>query len=266
MDAKQLFDSGDLQGAIRQLTADVKAAPRDLRSRIFLFELFCFTADFERAKRQLDTVAQISGDAKVQLGTELYLAILEAESARRQILQGESRQPRFLFEPPPYTALHLKALNQLRDRHYEEVETLLDESRKLRKDLDGEVESIPFHDFRDGDDLLAPFLEVIVKADYVWLPLEQIARLEIEPPRTLRDLLWIPAKIEVAEQRTSDAFIPVRYYGSSDHPEDAVKLGRMTIWEPLGQETNLGKGQRTFLIDGDARSILEIRRVEFASS
>jgi protein involved in temperature-dependent protein secretion len=38
----------------------------------------------------------------------------------------------------------------------------------------------------------------------------------------------------------------------------------MTVWENVGEETNLGKGQRTFLIDGDERSLLEIRNVEFA--
>jgi len=40
----------------------------------------------------------------------------------------------------------------------------------------------------------------------------------------------------------------------------------MTVWENVGKETNLGKGQRTFLIDGDERPLLEIRSVEFARS
>jgi type VI secretion system protein ImpE len=266
MDAKQLFDTGDLQGAIRQLTVDVKTNPRDLRSRIFLFELLCFTGDFERAGRQLDAVAQTSGDAKVELGSELYRRILEAEKVRGQILSGESRQPCFLFEPPSYTALHLNAFKELKDGRSEEVESLLDESRKVRKSLKGEIDTKSFLDFRDGDDLLAPFLEVIIQANYVWLPLEQVMRLEIAPPRTLRDLLWISAKIECADQRTTDAFIPVQYYGSSEHPEDSVKLGRMTIWESVGEETNLGRGQRTFLIDGNERALLETRRVEFAFS
>jgi type VI secretion system protein ImpE len=266
MVAKQLFDNGDLQGAIRQLTADVKATPLELRNRIFLFELLCFAAEFERAGRQLDAVAQVSGDAGVQLGTELYRQILKAETTRRDILQGESRQPRFLLEPPSYTALHLQALDTLKHGRHKELENLLDDSRRHRKDLHGEVESVPFDDFRDGDDLLAPFLELIVQADYVWLPLEQIVRIEIAPPRTLRDLLWIPARVEVEKQQTSECFIPVRYHGSGAHPEDSVKLGRMTVWDPVGEETNLGKGQHMFLIDGNERSLLEIRRVEFASS
>jgi type VI secretion system protein ImpE len=266
MDAKQLFDSGHLQAAISQLTADVKASPRDLRNRIFLFELLCFTGDWQRAERQLDAVAQVSGDATVELGIEVYRGILRAEASRRQLFQGESRQPKFLSEPPPYTALHLKALTEIIEQHFDQAETSLKESSALRKNLQGQIDDTHFDDFKDGDDLIAPFLEVLVRADYLWLALEDIVRLEIRPPRTLRDLLWIPGKVELREQQTIDVFIPVQYYGSSDHAEDPVKLGRMTVWENLGEETNLGKGQRTFLIDGDERSLLEIRKAEFVSS
>jgi type VI secretion system protein ImpE len=266
MDAKQLFDSGNLQSAISQLTADVKASPRDLRNRIFLFELLCFTGDWQRAERQLDAVAQVSGDATVELGIEVYRGILRAEASRRQLFQGESRQPKFLSEPPLYTALHLKALTEIIEQHFDQAETSLKESSALRKNLQGEIDDTHFDDFKDGDDLIAPFLEVIVRADYLWLALEDIVRLEIPPPRTLRDLLWIPGKVELREQQTIDVFIPVQYYGSSDHAEDPVKLGRMTVWENVGEETNLGKGQRTFLIDGDERSLLEIRKAEFVSS
>lgn len=266
MDAKQLFDSGHLQAAISQLTADVKASPRDLRNRIFLFELLCFTGDWQRAERQLDAVAQVSGDATVELGIEIYRGILRAEASRRQLFQGESRQPKFLSEPPPYTALHLKALTEIIEQHFDQAETSLKESSALRKNLQGQIDDTHFDDFKDGDDLIAPFLEVIVRGDYLWLALEDIVGLEIRPPRTLRDLLWIPAKVELREQQTIDVFIPVQYYGSSDHADDSVKLGRMTVWENLGEETNLGKGQRTFLIDGDERSLLEIRKAEFVSS
>ena len=263
MDAKQLFDSGNLQAAISQLTADVKASPRDLRNRIFLFELLCFTGDWQRAERQLDAVAQVSGDATVELGIEVYRGILRAEASRRQLFQGESRQPKFLSEPPPYTALHLKALTEIIEQHFDEAETSLKESSALRKNLQGQIDDTHFDDFKDGDDLIAPFLEVVIRADYMWLALEDIVRLEIPPPRTLRDLLWIPGKVELREQQTIDVFIPVQYYGSSDHAEDPVKLGRMTVWENVGEEMNLGKGQRTFLIDGDERSLLEIRKAEF---
>ena len=157
MDAKQLFDSGHLQAAISQLTADVKASPRDLRNRIFLFELLCFTGDWQRAERQLDAVAQVSGDATVELGIEVYRGILRAEASRRQLFQGESRQPKFLSEPPPYTALHLKALTEIIEQQFDQAETSLKESSALRKNLQGQIDDTHFDHFKDGDDLIAPF-------------------------------------------------------------------------------------------------------------
>ena len=69
MDAKQLFDNGDLQGAISELTADVKANPLDLRNRIFLFELLCFMGDFQRgvvSGRKLAVVNYSKGRAANQ--------------------------------------------------------------------------------------------------------------------------------------------------------------------------------------------------------
>ena len=100
MDAKQLFDSGNLQEAISQLTADVKTSPLDLRNRIFLFELLCFAGDFQRAERQLDAVAQVSGDVKVELGVQVYRQILQAEDIRGKILQGESPSQSFCLNRP----------------------------------------------------------------------------------------------------------------------------------------------------------------------
>ena len=50
----------------------MKSDPRDLKSRIFLFELFCFAGEFQRAQRQLDAVAQTSGDVKIEMGAQAY--------------------------------------------------------------------------------------------------------------------------------------------------------------------------------------------------
>jgi type VI secretion system protein ImpE len=262
MGAKELFDAGNLQEAIAQLSQDVKARPQDLRSRIFLFELLCFTADFQRATRQLDALAQISGEVKVEMGVQIYRHVLQAESARGAFFNGE-RQPKFLSEPPPYTLLHVDAVKRLKENRLDEVERLLNESRRVREPLKGQVDGSQFADLTDCDDLLGPFLEVLVHSDYVWLPFERISQIEIQPPRTLRDLLWIPANVALDDQPLGEVFLPVLYYGSSEHPDDQVKLGRRTDWKSVGEEVFLGMGQRMLLIDGAERSLLEIRKIEF---
>lgn len=266
MNAKELFDAGNLQAAIDELTQQVKANPRDVRSRTFLFELLCFAGDFQRAERQLDAVAQTSGDVKVELGIQVYRNVLKAEMARQAFFEGDNRQPKFLSEPPSYVSLHIEAVRSLRENRVDEVERLLSESSRLRRRLSGTRDGTPFEDIRDCDDLVAPFLEVLLQQDYVWIPFEQIRNLEIQVPRTLRDLLWIAARLDLAEKPLGDIFIPVQYRGSSEHANDQVKLGRMTDWKMMTEEKMVGAGQRILLVDDTEYSLLEIRKIQFASS
>lgn len=263
MGAKELFDAGSLQPAIDQLTQDVKASPRELRSRIFLFELLCFAGDLQRAERQLDAITQLSGDVNVELGAQIYQRALKAEKSREAFFTGAQRQPKFLSEPPPYTALHLEAISKLRENRLSELETLLKKSEALRAHCRGRVDDQPFDDLRDYDDLMAPFLEVFSDQDYVWIPFEQISQLEIQPPRTLRDLLWIPANVALHQRPLGQVFLPAQYFGSSRHPDDLVKLGRMTDWKAVGEGVFLGAGQRTLLVDDRECPLLEIRKIDF---
>src|SRR2546428_603785 len=100
MRAKELYGQGDLSGAIGELTQDVKSSPRDLRSRIFLFELLCFRGDFDRAELQLDSIAQMSGEMTVEIGVQAYRNVIAAEKARDAFYKNGKGQPKFLVEPP----------------------------------------------------------------------------------------------------------------------------------------------------------------------
>jgi type VI secretion system protein ImpE len=264
MDAKELFDSGDLRGAIDQLTQTVRANPRESRSRIFLFELLCFAAEFDRAGRQLDAIAQMSENVQVEMGVQVYRNLLQAEIARRAFFSGKTLQPKFISEAPAYASLHLQAAAKLRENQAQDFENLLDESSDLREPLMGQIDGNPFNDLKDADDLLGPFLEVLFQTDYVWLPFEQIKQIEIQVPQTLRDLIWTPAKITLRNEISGDAFVPALYYGSAEHPDDRVKLGRMTDWKKIGEGTYLGVGQRMLLMDDTEQALLQIRKIKFS--
>ena len=180
MKAQELLDAGHLSGAIEQLNQDVKSHPTDSRLRTFLFELLCFAGDYQRAERQLDVLGGQSTTA--ELGVQVYHNILAAEKPRRRLF-SEGLRPDFLLDPPQYLRLHLEALNRLREDRPAEAKALLDQSEGSRSELKGRLEGRPFLDFRDADDLIGPFLEVIVHRNYVWLPFEQIAHLEnFRPP------------------------------------------------------------------------------------
>src|SRR5262245_23650520 len=235
--------------------------PTDIQRRTFLFELLCFVGDCQRAERQLDVLGHQSTTAEI--GVQVYRHILTAEQARQRLF-SEGVPPNFLFPPPPYVHLHFEALQQLCNQQPAEAVALLEQSQSAQPPRTGSLAGQPFTEWRDGDDLLAPFLEVIVHDKYVWLPFEQIKHLHITTPKRLRDLLWVPATLEAHTGPVGEVFLPVLYPDSHRHADERVRLGRMTDWTDMGEGVTLGAGQHLFFIDGQDKGILEVRDIEFA--
>jgi type VI secretion system protein ImpE len=261
MQAKELFAAGKLDEAIAELLSEVKANPNDVARRTFLFELSCFAGDWERAERQLDVIGHQS--AQAELGVMVYRSNIKAEQERRRVF-GEGIQPHFLQEPPAYVDLHVAALNQIRQGQMAEARATLDRAEEERPAIAGSLDGEAFQDFRDYDDRVGPVLELIVKDMYVWLPFEQIKRMEISPPRQLRDMLWASAKVEALDGTIGEVYVPTLYAGTSDSKDDQVRLGRMTDWKQLSDDLLSAIGLRLFLIDGADKSLFETKTVEFA--
>ena len=258
--AKELFDAGKLDQAIEELLRDVKANPSEINQRTFLFELSCFAGDWTRAERQLDVIGHQS--AQAELGVMIYRANIKAEQDRRRVF-SEGSQPHFLKEPPAYVDLHLAAINQIRQGQLEEARATLDQAEEERPAIAGNINGQKFIDFRDYDDLVAPVLELIVKDKYVWLPFEQVKRLEIVPPKVLRDLVWANARIEATDGTIGDVYMPSLYAGTCESENDQVRLGRMTDWKQIGDNVYKSLGLRVFAADGEEKSLFEATRVEF---
>jgi type VI secretion system protein ImpE len=261
MTAKELFDAGDLSGAIGALTQDVKAAPTDARRRTFLFELYCFAGDLDRADRQLDVIAH--QDAMAEAAVQVYRNVLHAERTRRRVL-GTGLAPEFLRDPPEDVRLHVEAAARLGGGEIAAAAALLARAEAARPALRGTVDGRTFEDLRDCDDLLAPVLELIVLRDYVWLPFAQLRELELAPPERPRDLLWAPVRLVLDDGTRHRGYVPALYGGSHEHPDDRVKLGRMTDWVADGAGPTRGRGQRLLLVGDDDLPLLELRRLELA--
>jgi type VI secretion system protein ImpE len=260
MTAKELFQAGKLQEAIDALVQEVKTNPTDTARRTFLFELSCFAGDWERAERQLDVIGHQS--AQAELGVMIFRANIKAEQERRRLFV-EGVQPHFLNEPPAYVDLYIAAINQMRQGQAADARATLDKAEEERPAMFGRSGDKEFEDFRDYDDFVAPVLEMIVKDRYVWLPFEQIKRMEISPPKQLRDLLWASARVESLDGTIGEVYVPALYAGSSDYADDAVKLGRMTDWNQVGEEIYRAVGLRLFVTDGKESSVFEAGAVEF---
>ncbi|MGH9900267.1 MAG: type VI secretion system accessory protein TagJ [Pyrinomonadaceae bacterium] len=257
--AKGLFDAAKLSEAIEVLTQDVKAAPSDVALRTFLFELLCFAGEWDRAERQLDVVGHQSAQAEV--GVMVYRNLIKAERARHRLLP-DGLQPHFLSEPPAYVDMHLDAINRLREGNTGEARKTLDTAEEERPAFTGRVNGRQFQDFRDYDDLFGPVFELIVQDKYTWLPIEHVVRVEIEPPKQFRDLLWVGANIETKDNALK-AFLPALYPGTHAHENEMARLGRMTDWKQVGEELYQGAGLHLFAVDGEEQPVLEVRSIEF---
>jgi len=258
--AKELLDANQLSAAILELNQEVKQRPTDLRIRTFLFELLCFDGAYERAERQLDVIGLQNESAGI--GVEVYRQLLRADKARRRWFT-EGLRPTFLLEPPSWIQHQLEAGHRLSGQQAEEAQALLQEAADSRPKLTGLVNGKRCAEFRDIDDRLGAVLEVFFREQYVWLPIEQVKKMSIPPPKQLRDLLWIPATIEVEGGAAGHVYLPALYVGSQSEDNDQFRLGRMTDWRALGDGLVGGVGQKMFLIDDHELSLLEIREMEF---
>ena len=260
MTASELFREGRLDEAIAAQVAAVKAAPADLGRRTFLFELYAFAGDLERAERQLGVIEGQSSEHG--FAVTAYKQCLEAEAASRRAFTGEGG-PQYLAEPPAHVRRHADALRLLGADRVDEARTELAAAAAERPAVSGTADGSAFADFRDADDLLAPVLEFYDGPVYRWVPIESVVSLTLTPPKKPRDLLWNVAELSLTDGTTRSGVMPVLYAGSHEADEATVRLGRQTDW--LGYEGGpvLGRGMRTFLVDGQERGMLETLTVTF---
>lgn len=258
-EAKSMLDAGNLNGAVEAALQGVKSKPTDTASRTFLFELSCFAGDWTRAEKQLDVVGH--QDAATMIGTFVYRQALEAEKKRERLF-SEGLKPEFLADPPDHVYGLLTANNRVREGNMTEAREILDKIEEERPAFAAKINGTETEDFRDYNDLTSCVLEAIIKDSYVWIPFEQIVKVEFAEPKSLRDLLWIQAKLETLNGTNGDVLLPSLYAGSYKNHNDRVRLGRMTDWREAGEDIFVGEGLKIFWADGTDKPILEVKEIE----
>jgi type VI secretion system protein ImpE len=232
MTAQELYKAGKLNEAIQVLGADLRNDPANTRKRTFLFELLCFAGEWDRAEKHLEVLTQGGPDAA--MGVLLYRAALAAERSRCD-----------LFAKKEYPALPADA-----------------------GPVHGTWNGKPFESIEDADPRIGPRIEIFAAGSYMWLPMAHVASVEIQDPKRLRDLLWSPALVRTGKafkgQELGEVLSPVLSPFSFRHADDAVRLGRVTVWEEQPDGEVLPFGQRTMIVDGEDVPILELRKLEIA--
>jgi type VI secretion system protein ImpE len=226
--AEALFRDGRLAEAIDVLGAELRSNPTEARRRTFLFELLCFSGQFDRAEKQLDVLAAAGREAA--MGTLLYRSALHAERTRQEMFRTGALP---LGDPPPVA---------------------------------GTLNGTPFAALRDADPRIGARLEVYAAGEYVWIPFAHIDTLRLSPPKRLRDLLWSPAVVRTGPEFTGmelgEVLVPALSPGAAAHADDAVRLGRVTEWVDLADGASAPVGQKLLLVDDTEFPFLEVRELD----
>jgi type VI secretion system protein ImpE len=234
LQAEALYREGKLNQAIASLNAELRERPTDVQRRTFLFELLCFSGDYDRASKQLDVL--VRGDPESTPGILAYQGILEAETERRKMFSAGTF-PASQSEPRP---------------------------------VRGRINGQPFERLEDADPRLGARFEVYIGGRYSWIPMEHVASLRVERPHKLRDLLWAPAHLKggaaLDGADVGEVLLPVLTPSASAHADERVRLGRLTEWMELPDGLEAPVGQKMLLVDDEEFPILEVRELEVESA
>ena len=261
MVALENFRAGRLEDALSEQQAAVRKNPASVQDRIFLFQLLAVSGQWDRARTQLDTAAQL--DASVGPLALVYRPVLEAEAFRSAVFSGK-RAPLVLGEPEHWVALLIEALRLAGLGHQSEAADLRKQALEATPALPGNVDGTPFVWMIDSDCRLGACFEAVLNGSYYWIPLERIRRMSLDAPADVRDLLWAPASLTLANGGELPAFIPTRYVGSESSSDPQIRLARRTEWSSPDDAGSIGLGQRVLATDAGDFALLDIRQLDLA--
>ncbi len=238
------------------LKEDVRKAPRDARLRTFLFQMFCVTAEWDRALTQLSVASELDPLALPMAQT--YRSAILCEALREKVFRGE-RSPTVLGDPGESVPLLIEANRLLATGHPKEAARLRDAAFEAAPETPGTLNDALFAWIGDADPRLGPVLEVFVNGNYMWVPFARLRNLHCDPPADLRDQIWMPATFMWSNDGEAVGFIPTRYPGSATSPDHALALSRRTEWHDVGADWSLPLGQRVLVTDADEIALMDVR-------
>lgn len=231
MTAKELFDAGRVKDAASSLAALLRERPTDTKARTFLFELLCFSGQYDRAEKHLSLLAE--GSKEHEMGAVLYYSALHAERMRHDLFRKEEF-PKEPAAPSPKGTLNGK----------------------------------PFESISDIDPQIGARLEVYAAGAYAWVPFCHIKSIQIQPIVKLRDTLWTPAFVLAGPTfqgaDMGEVIIPAIYPFSWNSADESLWLGRGTDWAADSNGNEFPVGHKTFLVDGKEVPLFEVKEIEFA--
>ncbi|MFM7127746.1 MAG: type VI secretion system accessory protein TagJ [bacterium] len=252
MDQRQLatdcYFQGRLAEAVEAQLGWVRDHPMDVGARLFLIELFSFSGEWDRAERQLGTL--LTNQAEADVGVQLYLKCLASERKRARAMEG-GQPPDVLGKVTEAMQWRMEALKHKGQARAEAIAKAVGLEQAAEAARPFQLNGQSFVAARDGDDLLGPVLEVFAQGEYFWVDISQVQLISAEKPKYPRDLIWLPARLEM-ENDAGNVLLPLIYAGSSGLSDQELRLGRATDWQSEGESGLLrGQGQKEWFFDGE---------------
>jgi len=262
MDAASHLKEGRLEESLAALMDAIRQKPEDNSLRVFLFQLAAVLGQWDRCLTQLRLVETL--DPETEWLGKAFQQVVQAEFVRSQVFAGKLA-PLLFGEPEEWMGWFIQALKLTNDGSLAEAKALRDRALECAPANPGTVDGRPFEWIMDADPRLGPFLEVIIGGSYYWAPFSRIRHIRAEPPKDLRDLVWMAASFTWSNGGEATGHIPVRYPGTELQACNELKLARRTDWVSQSDGSQTGLGQRLLATENEDIPLLELRHLEFAA-
>jgi type VI secretion system protein ImpE len=259
----ELLSAGQPRAALDALQAQVRERAGDVKLRVLLFQLLCVLGQWDRAAKQLDTCGEMD-DANLGM-VAMYRDAVRCEALRAEVFAGRTT-PIVAGQPAPWIAGLIEALRADGRSETALAASLRAEAFEAAPTTQGTIDGQPFGWIADADTRIGPVLEAVVNGSYQWIPFDALAKIEIDAPTDLRDLVWQPARLTLAGGTETVALLPVRYAETCVQDDEGLLLARRTEWIEIAADQYRGVGQRLFTTDGVEVGLLDLREVVFAGT
>jgi type VI secretion system protein ImpE len=255
---EQLLAAGDPQGALELLQARVRERPADAALRVFLFQLLCVLGQWQRALNQLEVCGELDAATLPMVNT--YREALKCEAVREAVFAGQTT-PMIFGQPQAWIASLVEALQADARGDASLAARLRDDALAAAPASAGSLDGTAFDWIADADSRLGPVLEVVINGRYGWAPFAALAKITIEAPADLRDMVWAPAHLVLLNGGETVALVPTRYPDTPSSADPALQLSRKTEWVEIGSDQFRGLGQRLLTTSALEVGLLEARAI-----
>ena len=259
MDASQkLLAEGDPQAALEILQRQVRERASDAKLRVYLFQLLAVLGQWPRALNQLQVCGELDAGTLAMVNT--YRDAVQCELLRESVFAGKTT-PMVFGQPQAWVATLVEALQVDARGDTDLAARLRADAFEAAPATAGTLDGTEFEWIADADSRLGPVLEATINGRYSWVPFDALAKVRLEAPTDLRDLVWTAAQLQFVNGGETVALIPTRYSGTAAQSDGTLQLARKTEWLAMGPDQFRGLGQRVLATSASEAGLLDIREI-----